>query len=182
MLSKLREATKVQHQELESENLANKIMDHSISREEYKLLLFQNYIAYKASEEQIQKFLPEQVSDKATTLRKDLQKLAVSELDYQMEFTCVSEAEAIGAAYVIEGSAMGGMLIGKEISNCEALQDLPEQEFFNGKRDNIKSWNQFLKFVRSREFSETDKQIAAKKAQETFELFGKAFRVEFSNY
>ena len=180
MLSKLREATKVQHENLESENLANKIMDHSITLEEYKLLLFQNYIAYKASEDQIQKFLPEQVSDKATTLRKDLKNLEVSNLDYELEFNCNSEAEAIGAAYVIEGSAMGGMLIGKEVSNCPNLSDVPEQNFFNGKRDNIKSWNNFLKFVRSRDFTDTEEQIAAKKAQETFDLFGRAFKVEFS--
>lgn len=155
-------------------------MDHSITLEEYKLLLFQNYIAYKASEDQIQKFLPKQVSDKAKTLKKDLQNLNVNSLDHTLDFICNSEVEAIGAAYVIEGSAMGGMLIGKEVSNCPNLQDLPQQNFFNGKRDNIKSWNQFLKFVRSREFNENEKEIAAKKAQETFELFGQAFKVEFS--
>lgn len=181
MLSTLRQATKIQHEQLESENLANKIMDHSITKEEYKLLLFQNYLAYKASENEIQKFLPEQVSDKATTIHKDLQNMGMTNMDDTLDFTCTSEAEAIGAAYVIEGSAMGGMLIGKEIANCEALQDLPEQNFFNGKRDSIKSWNQFLKFVRSREFSETETEIAAKKAKETFELFGRAFKVELSN-
>lgn len=180
MLDKLREATRVQHQELEEENLANKIMDHSISLEQYKDLLFQNYVAYKAAEGEIKEYLPEQVSNKAETLQKDLQNLEVSGLDYKLDFTCNSEAEAIGAAYVIEGSAMGGMLIGKEVSNCEHLQNLPEQEFFNGRRDNIKSWNQFLKFIRSREFSEAEKEHAAAKAQETFELFGRAFKIERS--
>ena len=46
------------HTDIEKDNTANKIMDHSISLEDYKLLLFQNFLAYKAAESEIEKFLP----------------------------------------------------------------------------------------------------------------------------
>ena len=182
MLDRLREETADLHRELEEENLANKIMDHSISLEEYKLLLFQNFVAYQAAEDQISKYLKDQQNDKTDRLKKDLSNLGVSDFSYALDFCCNNEAEAIGAAYVIEGSAMGGMLIGKEINNCAALNNLPPQQFFSGERNNIKSWNNYLKFIRSREFNDAEIKIAASKAKETFQLFQEAFKIQFSHY
>ncbi|MES2874674.1 MAG: hypothetical protein V4708_13190 [Bacteroidota bacterium] len=46
------------HAEVEAQNLAGQIMDHSIDLETYKLLLLQNFIAYQATETAIKKFLP----------------------------------------------------------------------------------------------------------------------------
>ncbi|WP_240095646.1 biliverdin-producing heme oxygenase [Christiangramia crocea] len=182
MLNRLREATAELHKKLEGENLANKIMDHSISPEEYKLLLYQNFIAYSAVERNLIEFIPGQTRDKSNRLKQDLSKMGVNDLDESIfKFRCENEAEAIGAAYVIEGSAMGGMIIGKEVENCSSLKHLPRQTFFTGTRESMKGWNEFLKFLRSREFSETEKELAANKARETFKLFEKAFNVEFSN-
>lgn len=183
MLNRLREATAELHKKLEGDNLANKIMDHSISLEEYKLLLYQNFVAYCTVEEQLAAFIPQNDNNKSENLKKDLAAMGITNFDCDVlsEFQCKNEAEAIGAAYVIEGSAMGGMIIGKEVHNCEALKHLPEQNFFSGSRNSIKGWNAFLKFLRSREFSETEKQLAATKAQETFKLFEEAFNIEFSN-
>lgn len=182
MLNRLREATAELHKKLEGENLANKIMDHSISLEEYKLLLYQNYLAYSTVEEHLIEFLPGQTKTKSESLRKDLSEMGVKDIecDSILEFKCENEAEAIGAAYVIEGSAMGGMIIGREVKNCGSLAQLPKQTFFNGNRDSIKGWNEFLKFLRSREFTEAEEQLAAAKARDTFKLFEKAFNVEFS--
>ncbi|MCM8570444.1 biliverdin-producing heme oxygenase [Gramella jeungdoensis] len=183
MLNRLREATAELHKKLEGENLANKIVDHSINLDEYKLLLYQNYLAYSTVEDQLLEFIPGQSQDKSEKLKNDLSEMGMTNLDSEslFEFSCKNEAEAIGAAYVIEGSAMGGMIIGKEVKKCDSLKNLPEQTFFNGTRDSIKGWNEFLKFLRSREFTEKEKELAANKAKETFKLFEKAFNVEFSN-
>jgi heme oxygenase len=184
MLNSLREATAELHRKLEGDNLAGKIIDHSISLEEYRLLLIQNFIAYRSVERQLNQFLSFENMEKTLQLEEDLLTLGVDDLDHipDIDFNCKNEAEAIGAAYVVEGSAMGGMLIGKEIPNCETLNSLPPQKFFSGGRDSVKSWNNFLKFLRSRDFSEEEKEIASTKAQETFRLFGKAFKVELSEY
>lgn len=182
MLNRLREETAELHKELEKDNLANKIMDQSISLNEYRALLFQNFVAYKCAEAEIFKFLPEYSSDKTQRLKQDLQGIGVENFDCPMEFSCSSEAEAIGAAYVIEGSAMGGMLIGKELKKCDFSNEIPEQQFFNGKRDSIKGWNEYLKFLRSREFSESEIDLAVNKAMQTFLLFGEAFKLDYTNY
>ncbi|MBT8319985.1 MAG: biliverdin-producing heme oxygenase [Gramella sp.] len=181
MLNRLREETEALHREIEKDNLANKIMDHSINLEEYKSLLFQNFIAYSIAESEIRKFLDGTTGDKSKNIFKDLKALGIDPSVPDLEFTCNNEAEAIGAAYVIEGSAMGGMIIGKEIDNCNSLKELPVQEFFNGNRSNIKSWNNFLKFLRSREFSKEETDLAAEKAKQTFMLFQEAFRVSLAN-
>lgn len=181
ILSSLREETKVLHEEIEKDNIAGKIMDHTISLEEYKLLLFQNYVAYKSSESEIARFLPDYTLDKTLRLEKDLRSLGVSDLNLNLEFECKNEAEAVGAAYVVEGSAMGGMLIGKEIKNCDSLNSVGNQHFFSGDRSSMAGWNSYLKFLRSREFSAEEISEATKKARATFLLFQEAFNLELSN-
>lgn len=180
MLKNLREATRQLHSELEGDNLANKIVNHTIKLEEYRLLLMQNYLAYEAAEKEIQKFLTDYQPDKTEQLKADLKGFDSTEFDSYLSFQCANEAEAIGAAYVVEGSAMGGMIIGKEIPACESLKALPEQKFYSGDRNNIKNWNNFLKFLRSRDFSEEEIETASHKAVETFQLFQEAFKLELS--
>jgi len=181
MLNRLREETAELHRELEKDNLANKIMDQSIDLEEYKNLLFQNFLAYENAEAEITKFISGYSSDKSMRLKKDLRGIGVENFACSLDFSCTSEAEAIGAAYVLEGSAMGGMLIGKELKKCSFFDEIPEQLFFNGKRDGIKGWNEYLKFLRSRDFSDAEIDSAASKAKETFLLFGEAFKLDLSS-
>lgn len=181
MLNRLREETAELHREIEKDNLAKKIMDHSITVNEYKTLLIQNFVAYNEAENEIAKYLPDSNTDKTERLKADLENLGVKNLDFDLDFSCHNEAEAIGAAYVIEGSAMGGMIIGKEIRNCPSLEKFPEQQFFNGNRSNVKNWNEYLKFLRSREFTDVEVEAASNKAKETFLLFKKAFDIQVSN-
>lgn len=180
MLERLRSATEELHREIEKDNLAAKIIDHSISLREYKLLLLQNYIAYKISEKEIEKHLPNWESDKSDRLEKDLEVLKVDTgiyKDFEPHFKVNSYAEALGAAYVLEGSALGGMQIGKALANCPALEELPSQHFFTPNREAMQGWNDFLKLIRNSEFSEEEKEAAALKAQETFKFFGLVFEL-----
>lgn len=182
MIQRFREATRELHQEVEKENSAAKIIDHSITRREYKLLLLQNYIAYKIAEEQIKRFLPQEEISKHQRLQQDLEELGVDisgSSDYQDDFTCNTYAEAMGAAYVVEGSALGGMVIAKELRHCENLDGLDNQHFFNGDRNNIKSWNTFKKQLDTTQFSEDEVVAATEKAKETFRFFQKVFRLGF---
>lgn len=180
MISRFREATRELHEQIEKENQAKKIMDHSISMEEYKLLLLQNYIAYRTVEKEISRFLPEYEASKYRQLEKDLEQLKVDvsiASQYESEFTCRNEVEALGAAYVVEGSVMGGMVISRELKNCPKLEDIGNQHFFSGDRDNVKSWNKFKKGLESRDYTEAEKEEAAEKARDTFRFFRKAFSV-----
>lgn len=183
MLERLRDATKQLHDEIEQDNLASKIMSHEISLDEYKLLLLQNYIAYKITEEQIGQHLDNWESDKSLRLKKDLDALKVDTsvlADFQNRFKIKNRTEAIGATYVLEGSALGGMQIAKELPNCQNLQETGKPHFFTPKRQSMEGWNIFLKRLRNSEFSEEEKSMAAQKARETFIFFGEVFKLDMS--
>ncbi len=179
MLNNLRDSTKKLHEDLEKENLAGQIISHDISLENYKLLLLQNYISYKITEDEIVKFISTYKSDKSQKLAKDLEELEVDASiykEFKSGFALNSYEEALGAAYVVLGSALGGMYISKELPNCPGLKGIPGPHFFSRDRDGVKSWNSFVKELKAEDFNETQIEIASKKAQETFEFFGRVFR------
>lgn len=102
--------------EIEEGNLAGDIMSHTISLENYKLLLLQNFIAYNVVDREIAKFIPEFSSNKANRLQEDLSNLKVDTSiykEFEDQFSIDSIAEAWGAWYVVEGSVLGGMMISK---------------------------------------------------------------------
>jgi len=179
MLNSLRVATKELHENLEKENLASQIISHEISLEDYKLLLLQNYISYKIIETEIAKYLESYQSDKTDQLSKDLHNLNVETSiaeKFNGKFKITSYEEALGASYVVLGSALGGIYISKELPNCPALNEIEKPHFFNGERDGVKSWNKFVKELKAEDFSEIQKQEASQKARETFEFFGLVFK------
>ena len=181
MIEKLRSETRELHQEIEKDNLAGLILTHQIIVEDYKLLLLQNYIAYKVTETQIKKFLPNFKTDKSEQLNADLDDLEVNTTiveEYMNLFNCNSKAEAIGAAYVVEGSALGGLMISKELKHCEKLSAVENFHFFNGERDGLKSWRAFCKDLKSYNFTPEQEEEVIKKAKETFLFFGHIFKKE----
>lgn len=179
MLNKLKEATGELHTEIEKDNLARLIISNEISLEEYKLLLLQNYIAYAITEPAIARYLDHYEIHMTPQLLKDLDQLEVNSMlpaGVREMYRVVNRAEALGAAYVVEGSALGGMMISKELKNCRALDPIETHYFFNGKRENVKSWNAFTKFIKKQEFTQLEEIQAIDKAKETFVFFGEVFK------
>lgn len=180
MLNSLREATADLHQELEKENLANKITDHTITLKEYQLLMLQNLLAYQTAEAEIAKFLDISKPSKTELIKKDLDAMNQDFDNAVLNFHVNNKAEAIGAAYVIMGSAMGGFVIGRELKKCPELKSLPEQHFYAEDREGVQSWNVFSKMLKSHPFTSEEISLAQEKAKETFELFAVAYNREFS--
>ena len=178
MINKLKEATTPLHEEIEKENLAARIMSHDITEEEYKLLLLQNYVVYTVMETALTKKLANYTGDKSQRLEKDLLNLNIDYSivrEYRDKFILTTKAEAMGAAYVVEGSSLGGMMIAKEIKNCDALSHIKSHHFFNGDRSNVKSWNSFSKTLKQEIFTPLEEIQAIDKAKETFIFFGEVF-------
>lgn len=177
MIQRLKEATRELHEQVETQNLAMQIMDHSIDLETYKLLLLQNYIAYQATETAIKQFLPEYNGKKHKQIKQDLEELGVTKASPSENdiFECHSEAEALGAAYVVEGSALGGMLISKNLEKCRGLDSIKQHHFFNGNKDSLEDWNSYKKVLEEYEFSEAGEDEAVNKAKETFRFFQDVF-------
>lgn len=177
MILRLKEETRELHEQIEEKNLAKQIMSHNIDLETYKLLLFQNFIAYYYTETQIEKFLPNYKGRKHLQLRKDLEQLQISaELPFKNDiFECHSLAEAFGAAYVVEGSALGGLVIAKNLDKCPALDPVDEHYFFNGNKNNLEDWRNFKIQLEAHTFSESEEKEALEKAKETFQFFDSVF-------
>lgn len=178
MLEKLRNATQTLHKEVEKDNLAGFIISHEISLQQYKTLLYQNYIAYKITENIIAEHLESYSGKKHEQLEKDLKYLQVDlsgSALLENSFSCKNRSEALGAAYVVEGSALGGMMIAKELMFCEDLQNITTHHFFNGDRNNIKGWRKFCSMLKNENLDPAGEQAAIDKAQETFKFFGFVF-------
>lgn len=182
MIEKLREETRLLHEEIEKENPANLIMDHSITLEIYKLLLLKNYVAYRSVENAISEYLPVMQTKKYLELEKDLKALNIpfSEIPVSAEFSCNSKPEAFGAAYVIEGSALGGMLLARNLKKCSMLEEVEEFHFFSGHKDNLQSWKSFKNALAEQDFSEEEIGLGVEKAKETFSFFKRSFLTDFS--
>lgn len=178
MLNKLRTETEELHRQIEQDNLASLIMSHEIKEEEYKLLLLQNYVSYHVTENAIARHINGKENFKSTLLEKDLQELKVNLSivhKYEQDFKIGNRAEAVGAKYVVEGSALGGMMISKEIPNCPHLAHLSRHYFFNGDRQSINGWRTFLKDLKTESFTPEEEEQAVSKAKETFRFFGRVF-------
>ena len=183
MTAKLKTETQELHDRIEEKNLARQIMDGSIDLKTYELLLLQNYIAYRQTETEIGKFLANYTGSKHLQLKQDLENLGMTEAIplKNDNFQCNSPAEALGAAYVVEGSALGGMVLAKKLRNCTALGNLPPQHFFSGNKENLKDWRNFKEELEQYSFTEAEEVEAIEKAKETFRFFEKIFDQDFSS-
>lgn len=173
MIARLKEETRELHERVEKKNLAGRIMDHSIDLDTYKLLLMQNYIAYSKTETEIQQFLPHYQGIKHQQLKHDLKQLGISEMPVSKNdiFECQSRAEALGAAYVVEGSALGGMVLARNISKCPGLESVSRHFFFNGDKGNLQAWQAFKEELEGYTFTPDEEREAIEKARETFRFF-----------
>ncbi len=180
MIKKLKEETRELHEQIEEQNLAKRIMDHSIDLPTYKLLLLQNYLAYWKTETEIKKQLPNYRAKKHLQLKQDLEQLNVSTTIAPQDaiFECHSPAEALGAAYVVEGSALGGMLLAKNLQKCSNLAEVDQHYFFNGDMDNLKDWKSFQKELENYSFTEAEEIAAIEKAKATFRFFESIFNMK----
>lgn len=181
MIERLKEETRDLHEQIEDKNLASRIMDHTIDLNTYKLLLLQNYLAYLQTETEIKKFLPQYKGSKHLQIKQDLEQLNVSTKSPSKNdsFECHSMPEALGAAYVVEGSALGGMVLAKNIDKCPALEGVNRHFFFNGEKQNIKDWQEFKKQIEKCTFTKEEESVVIEKAKETFRFFERIFDSEY---
>ncbi len=181
ILKNLAEETRPIHEKVERENVASKIMDHTISLYQYGKLLVDNYIAYSTLEAYVlahkaklpHVLLPFVGEDKSTALMHDLNNLHES-LPETYPFNPVDNSwpALAGMIYVMEGSMLGGMLMAKNIKQCPSLANLGEQYFFTGDTaSKATRWKQFKEVMGSIGFDEAQTRSAITGAKEAFAYF-----------
>lgn len=146
----------------------------------YKVLLARSYEFFRGYEQALQEWthldiphLPERLA-RSTLIRRDLEELAVEVSRRLVAIRApASEAEVLGAMYVMEGSSLGGQVICRHLS--ESLQ-LPAAalNYYNGYGAQTgKYWQEFKQHLdRAGGDSAAFTQTCVKRAQETFVAFG----------
>ena len=107
---------------------------------------------------------------RAALLREDLKELAASAIDYQPILPIVNPAAVFGAAYVLEGSRLGGRLLARSV---------PEQfprRFIDGGDRNL--WRVFLATMERALTTQAEIDEAITAARTVFATFEASARLE----
>jgi len=183
MLNYLKKETENVHREVEKHNLAQHIMDHSITTECYERLLIQNYYYYRTIEQELWRnknitsdlLKPFFDLEKSEKLLKDIKAFNTSfdiSKNPVIDFLITSEIEAIGALYVIEGSMLGGLLISKHISKCIHLKNIKQHHFFStNPKHSMHRWETFAETINQLSFTNEEKEKAVVSAKKSFLVF-----------
>ncbi|MGB5942650.1 MAG: biliverdin-producing heme oxygenase [Leeuwenhoekiella sp.] len=188
MLRQLKIQTTKLHLQAEEKNKAKFIIDHSISYEDYCLLLQENNSAYTILENYISKYkhlLPDNLkafadTRKSNALLHDLQANRCVLVDWDLSSSQMPSAPScaalVGMLYVIEGSMLGGMYISRHIVKCPQLQHLPPQTFFNGNaKDITRRWKSFSEAVGGLTWSDAEVNEAIAAAKMSFDIFNQVY-------
>ncbi|WP_053970969.1 biliverdin-producing heme oxygenase [Mangrovimonas sp. ST2L15] len=180
ILKRLKEETQVLHANVENLSGADKILNYTIQKEEYKDLLQKNYQAYQQVENLIEPFQdsPELKSlfprDKISFWAyEDLnrQPNPYNKIDLQLE----NAFQALGALYVLEGSTMGMSVIAKHLERCEGLVLNKPQRLYSQNSSKIQRWLSYKEQVNELQFSKQEEDEVVKGANKAFLIFQKSF-------
>lgn len=181
ILGKLKEATREEHENLES---IVDIMDSSVEMDGYKRLISQFYRFYAAIEPVIAGCDMAEVGfdlekrRKLTLLQRDVTSLEIS--NSIPEWTDLPEidthAKAFGALYVLEGATLGGQIITRHLKQNLGIDADSGCAFFNSYGDQVgPMWKAFGAAIT--EFAEKngDDKTIVNMAKETFDSFARCF-------
>lgn len=112
------------HDGVEAKFESQKIFDKSYTLNDYRQILWLNYLfhlhyenkAFAAVSEETSKALDLESRRKLHLLEIDLRNLDMEGVEVSEEIEVKNEAEAFGILYVMEGSSLGGNVIKKQLS------------------------------------------------------------------
>ena len=171
----LKEQTKQQHDDTEAKLQSQKIFDKSYTLDDYKTLLIHNYKLINRYEPQIQEQLknyPELKLDlrsKINSLKTDLNNLNISTENEEPTQNLENEAEAFGALYVMEGSTLGGNVIGKQLKRNPEFEGV-EFNYFGVYGESTGPYWQEFKSIIDEKISEENYESCVTGAKKAYQL------------
>lgn len=147
----LKENTKNFHDSVEAKFNSHKIFDRSYTPDDYKKILWLNYLfhlhfeeaAHGALSPETHAFLEIPARHKLSLLREDLVAWNIIETQVSQDISIDDEAEALGIMYVMEGSTLGGNVIRKQLAANPAFEG-KEFRYFGCYGDKTGAfWNSF---------------------------------------
>lgn len=184
ILAKLKEATREQHENLES---TVNVMDQMFSPEDYKKLLCKFYRFYSAIEPKIDRLdLTATGYDfndrrKLPKLEADLKNLGVFEKAKELpEWEGLpaldNNAQAFGSLYVMEGATLGGQLIKRHLKEHLGISPENGGAFFNGYGEKTgPMWKEFVRITTEFAGGGEHDGVIIDNAKNTFDSFRDCF-------
>ena len=160
VLARMRAATRELHDRLESKTLGDRIMDGSLTVEEYRRLTRWQERVHHALEPKLAGF-------------------TVGEYRYRPRYPLAAGEsrpadlpEALGIAYVLEGSSLGGSMIYQKLRANPALASEAPFTFYQGQAEaGVKQWRALANELGRLELSEEETERAAESARSAFLRF-----------
>ena len=172
LLERLRAETRTRHAALDGA-IGPEV---SRSRESYGRFLDASFVASAALEASVQRRLgPNYPVQRAAKLRADLEDLGVAVPAMPAAFEVESEAEAFGCAYVLEGSALGGLVLATAVRRLLG-DDVPTRYLVLRGPETAQRWRWFLDELNAFGTRATDEEHAgaSRAAGAAFDLYGTA--------
>ena len=181
ILVRLKNETKELHHAVEKISGVNKILEGTLTKNEYFNILQKNYAAYYFVEQQIIEFSSYKYFKKATLfpsisswIKQDL-NIANGETLSRADKPIIkfdNYLMAIGATYVLEGSLLGGAFIANHIEKCENIKKLPPQFFYKkASGERIKRWKILTSYLSSKEYTNDEMDTIVDGAKRAFLIF-----------
>jgi heme oxygenase len=174
----LKKATASRHQELDARVNLDFQAPQAVIRQTYLQLLQATYRFITALEPSIHAYLKEHAlqpwslsCDRQPTLIQDLQELQAEIPNPEPGVTIVSLPQALGSLYVVEGSALGGRVIYKQLKQIPAIADQCSFHYHGVPAEQLsKRWRDIQR-VLSTSLKEPDFALAGDAANAAFSLF-----------
>ena len=182
LLEYLKQETESDHRLAEKNNTAKYILDHTITSDQYISLLLNNYMIYNGIESYLvnNKHLAHQnlvefiSKEKSDLLKFDLEShgCEVNNNNPLNTFLKPSPESIVGALYVLEGSMLGGLVIGKNLNKCQNLTAFKEHYFYNQDTTYCLSrWKHFCESVKACNYDYKDFANISQAASAVFRRF-----------
>lgn len=175
LLSRIREATRDQHERLEREL---RFPEPDLTVDRYRAVLGRFYGYYAPWELKLEPWIAQlrprgvNLHSKLSDLEADLDYFAVDRSALQLchrKINCESLPAAVGSLYVREGSALGGQYISRQLETLLGLSDRQGYQFFSSAGRNVgREWKAFQSVLLQYSSRETEDEMIAS-AIETFE-------------
>jgi heme oxygenase len=182
ILQSLKEETNLLHDIVDKSSGADKIISHSITKNEFANLLTKNYLAYSTIDANIDNFGQEDLVKPiyflpriSNWVAKDLQKISSSLPIINTSFFLNNKFEALGAIYVTEGSLLGGLFIGKHLTECNNLKNSIQSEFYTTDKSRLNRWKIFKNYLNEKKFTDSEIRKIIDGAKKSFSFFIKTF-------
>jgi heme oxygenase len=177
LITLLREATKEEHAALE---YGMKINQPTVTREDYVAFLRASLAALAPFEAAGSVFTDSAVTDRTSRIRSDLEALDArpTHREASARWMPTTTSEAVGCAYVIEGSTLGGLVLAKHLGDRLALEANQMRYLRLHGSETRSRWTAFVDRLETwgRDASPLDRTRACDAAKRTFEVYAQAFR------